>query len=143
MAHFPDKMPKGRIPSRDYFFNVMNTLQAPYLQSLIIHANDQRNSAEAEGMEKETMVVSDKMWHQLNAAPFVSSKLILFLTIFIGKKGKTVYLLKESAKPVADSKKRRKIQLASLPPNAMQNPFGQQQARAEVACGHTGTHKPR
>ena len=31
MKHFPDKLPKGRLPSRDYFFNVMNTLQEKYL----------------------------------------------------------------------------------------------------------------
>ena len=31
MKHFPDKLPKGRLPSRDYFFNVMNTLQEQYL----------------------------------------------------------------------------------------------------------------
>ena len=45
MLYFPDKLPKGRLPSRDYFFNCLNTLQAPYLQNLIVHANDQRNSA--------------------------------------------------------------------------------------------------
>ena len=38
MIHFPDKLPKGRLPSRDYFFNIMNTLQEEYLQSLIKHA---------------------------------------------------------------------------------------------------------
>ncbi len=27
---FPDKMPKGRLPDRDYFFNVMNTVNPDY-----------------------------------------------------------------------------------------------------------------
>ena len=27
MRFFPDKLPKGRIPDRDYMFNVMNTLE--------------------------------------------------------------------------------------------------------------------
>ena len=26
MKHFPDKMPKGKMPDRDFFFNVLNTL---------------------------------------------------------------------------------------------------------------------
>ena len=26
MQYFPDKMPKGRVPDREFFFNVLNTL---------------------------------------------------------------------------------------------------------------------
>ena len=28
---FPDKIPKGRLPSREYFFNVMNTVNTAYV----------------------------------------------------------------------------------------------------------------
>ena len=38
MRHFPDEMPKGRLPAREYFFNVMNTGMGDYLQKLIKHA---------------------------------------------------------------------------------------------------------
>ena len=38
MRHFPDEMPKGRLPAREYFFNVMNTGMGDYLQKLIQHA---------------------------------------------------------------------------------------------------------
>ena len=31
MKFFPDKMSKGRIPSREYFFNVLNTVMEDYL----------------------------------------------------------------------------------------------------------------
>jgi hypothetical protein len=31
MMHFPSKLPKGRVPDRDYFFNVLNTFQTDYL----------------------------------------------------------------------------------------------------------------
>ena len=31
MRHFPDELPKGRLPSREYFFNVLNTGMAEYL----------------------------------------------------------------------------------------------------------------
>jgi hypothetical protein len=61
MRHFPDEMPKGRLPSREYFFNVMNTGMGEYLQSLIRHANEQRNSANGEALQKETILVSEKM----------------------------------------------------------------------------------
>ena len=30
MRHFPDRLPKGRLPDRDYFFNVMNTCNHDY-----------------------------------------------------------------------------------------------------------------
>ena len=30
MQYFPDKMPKGRVPSREYFFNVLNTVKNDY-----------------------------------------------------------------------------------------------------------------
>ena len=31
MRFFPDKLPKGRLPDREYFFNVLNTLEEPYV----------------------------------------------------------------------------------------------------------------
>ena len=31
MRHFPDEMPVGRLPSREYFFNIMNTGMGDYL----------------------------------------------------------------------------------------------------------------
>ena len=37
--HFPDKLPKGRLPNRDYFFNVLNTCNNEYVTQLIKHAN--------------------------------------------------------------------------------------------------------
>ena len=30
MSYFPDKYPKGKNPPREYFFNVLNTLQPDY-----------------------------------------------------------------------------------------------------------------
>ena len=74
MNHFPDAMPVGRLPARDYFFNIMNTGMTEYLQNLIKHASKQRHSAAAEGKQNETIVVSDKMMEQLNSMPHVSRK---------------------------------------------------------------------
>ena len=74
MRHFPDELPKGRLPQREYFFNVMNTGMTEYLQNLITHATKQRHSAAAEGLQKETILVSDMMMEKLNSMPHISSK---------------------------------------------------------------------
>jgi len=44
MKYFPQKLPKGRVPDREYFFNILNTLYPLYVQEIIRHANEQRNS---------------------------------------------------------------------------------------------------
>ena len=44
MKFFPDKLPQGRLPNRDYFFNIMNSICGDYVSQLIKHANEQRNS---------------------------------------------------------------------------------------------------
>ena len=36
---FPDKMPKGRLPNREYFFNILNSASNEYVTQLIKHAN--------------------------------------------------------------------------------------------------------
>jgi hypothetical protein len=46
MKHFPDKLSKGRLPDRSYFFNVMNTLNGEYVKKLIEHANNARFAAD-------------------------------------------------------------------------------------------------
>ena len=40
MVYFPDVLPKNRLPSRDYFFNVLSTLYPEYIQKLIKHASE-------------------------------------------------------------------------------------------------------
>ena len=37
-------MPKGKLPSRVYFFNILNTVEPEYTHKLIAHANEMRNS---------------------------------------------------------------------------------------------------
>ena len=39
MAYFPDDLPKGRSPPREYFWNVLNTVHELYVQRLISHAH--------------------------------------------------------------------------------------------------------
>ena len=77
MQYFPKKLAKGRVPDRDYFFNVLNTFQTDYLQQIIKHANNQRHSTEAEAKEKECIEITDDWWDALNASTFVSCKFLL------------------------------------------------------------------
>lgn len=72
MKYFPNKMPKGRVPDREYFFNILNTFQPKYVETIIRHANEQRNSVANEARAKETIEVSDKWWDALNSVPFIS-----------------------------------------------------------------------
>ena len=48
MFYFPDQLPKGRVPDRKYFFDVMNTVEHEYTQKMIQHANEMRNSSKNE-----------------------------------------------------------------------------------------------
>ena len=49
MMYFPRKLPKGRLPDREYFFNVLNTLNHEYVNSVVQHANEMRNTAADQG----------------------------------------------------------------------------------------------
>ena len=39
MQYFPDKFPPGRGPPRQYFFDILNTLQPEYLERILAHAS--------------------------------------------------------------------------------------------------------
>ena len=71
---FPSKMAKGRVPDREYFFNVLNTFHHNYVEQIIRHANEQRNSVSNDAIAKEAIEVSDDWWQALNAVPFISCK---------------------------------------------------------------------
>jgi hypothetical protein len=115
MQYFPDKMPKGRMPDRDFFFNVLNTLQNPYCQALIKHAGEQRNTAqEGEQMDK-AIEITDEWWDQLNSLPFISRKYNYTTNVCLDHKGRTIHLLKQGSKQSNAPKKRRKVQLMSTP----------------------------
>ena len=62
MRFFPRKMAKGRVTDRDYFFNILNTWHPVYVQTLITHANEQRNSVASEARAFESIEISDQWW---------------------------------------------------------------------------------
>lgn len=45
MKYFPSKFPKGRLPDRNYFFNILNTVMEAYVEQIMSHANKARTSA--------------------------------------------------------------------------------------------------
>lgn len=48
MQYVPDQLPKGRNCDRVYFFDVLHTVHAEYLEALITHAAKLRNTANSE-----------------------------------------------------------------------------------------------
>ncbi len=74
MKFFPNKLPKGRLPDRDYFWNVVNTLNEPYVTQLLKHANELRNDAKKQGEADRVVEVTEEWWDKLNSLPYISRK---------------------------------------------------------------------
>ena len=102
MLYMPDPTPDGRLPEREYFWNVLNTLQTEYVQRLIEHANAQRMTVQEDGAD--AIEISEEWWQKLTALPFVSQN-----------KGKTLHLLKKQSKAVPQSRKRVKRDIFASP----------------------------
>lgn len=113
MRHFPNKLPKNRLPDREYFFTVLNTVHEDFTQKMIKHANEQRNSSVAATMQQESILITQNMFEKLNEFPYISCKFTLNTNFLLARKGKTVYLLKQKAMPVL-SKKRRKVEVLAM-----------------------------
>ena len=75
MRYFPNKLPKGRLPDREYFFNILMTVHGQFLIALIEHASKQRNEAGADKEAKEVINISPEWWDKLTSVPFKSCKL--------------------------------------------------------------------
>ena len=74
MMYLPDRLPKGRLPDRDYLFNIVNTLYPDYTQALIRQANDNRHRASSRSDDMGIVKVSEEWWQRLIEVPYVSSK---------------------------------------------------------------------
>ena len=60
MQYFPDEYPKGRVPDREYTFNVLNSLQPEYVQKMVTHAQAQRNACTEESNHAQEILISHK-----------------------------------------------------------------------------------
>ena len=98
--YFPDTYPPGRGPPRQYFFDILNTLQPEYLQRVLKHANEQRMGAEGADQKEETIAISKCWEEELKSMPYLSKK-----------GGKTLHLLKQSSKKIQTGKKRKKHEI--------------------------------
>ena len=76
MRYMPRKMPKDRLPCREYFFNVLNSLNPDYVKTIIEHAAEQRNAAVGVANQEETIQLSANMHAFLTDTAFVSGKYI-------------------------------------------------------------------
>ena len=83
MAYMPDHLPKGKLPDRTYFFNVMNTLYEDRVQQMIEHANRVRFESSKAGIEEEEVLVSEEWWNKLNLMPYFSCKSTSLLTLHV------------------------------------------------------------
>ena len=78
----PDKLPKGRLPDREYFFNCLNTIHPAYMHKLVQHANAQRFDSSQKQEDAAVVQVSEDWWDKLNEVPFVSvSRLITLILV--------------------------------------------------------------
>ncbi len=74
LKYFPSKLPRGRLPDRTYFFNILNSYNSDYVAHLIQHANRQRNTIAGEQRQMETIELTDAWAEKLLAVPFISCK---------------------------------------------------------------------
>ena len=71
---FPSKFPKGRLPDRTYFFNIMNTVMEDYVSQILQHANTVRATKSHQAEAVQTIDITDEWFEKLKAIPFVSCK---------------------------------------------------------------------
>ena len=74
MAYLPDKFPRGHPPDREYFWNVLNTLQPEYVERVIAHAHRCRNVVVEDQQQLDSIEISQAWIDQLSEIPFVSCK---------------------------------------------------------------------
>jgi hypothetical protein len=82
-SYFPTKFPKDKGPSREYFFNILNTLQPEYLAKLMAHASKERMAADNVNNQAKSIQISEYWADQLKDMPFLSRKYLLSETFLI------------------------------------------------------------
>ena len=74
MRHFPDRLPQGKLPDREYFFNILMSVHPDYTQEMVAHANSLRFRSGQAQDQAEQIKVTEGMWDELNSMPFFSCK---------------------------------------------------------------------
>jgi hypothetical protein len=71
---FPAQNYPGCLPEREYFFNVLNTIDPHYVQALITHAQTKRFADKNPQDNPNLMEISEHWAKELEASPYISSK---------------------------------------------------------------------
>ena len=112
---FQEKYADEKNPCRKYFFDLLNTIYPEYLQTIMAHATKERFTGEGANKKDEAIKATDEWFEELQSMPFISCKSTfchaLTLLFTIEKSGKTLHLLKASAKKISPNKKRKVIPL--------------------------------
>jgi len=67
--YFPGSYPKGRCCSREYMFNVANTLHPKVVGEILQHAHEQRHGIEKKNEKDEAIMMSDHWRQELASLP--------------------------------------------------------------------------
>ena len=98
--YFPSKFPKGMQCSREYMFNVWNTMEPEQVKAVINHANSQRYSVKNDKVREDTILITEEWRDQIEQMPFVSKQ-----------RGRMSDLLKQKSKVQAIHKERVKYEV--------------------------------
>ena len=52
---FNDDFPEEKVPNRDFFFNILNTIYPDYLKNIMAHASKERYAIDGEVMKPKTI----------------------------------------------------------------------------------------
>ena len=58
MQYMPAPTPDGRLPEREYFWKVLNTVRTEYVGRLVEHANAQRMTVQQDGDGADAIEIS-------------------------------------------------------------------------------------
>jgi len=73
---FPEQKTPANRPDREFFFNILNTVDPDYLSALIRHAQGLRHGTGAPSKQDNIIVVNEHWRKELAASPFYSSKIM-------------------------------------------------------------------
>ena len=71
--YMPPKVTKSKQVDKEYFFNIVNTLYEEELQSMLVHANAQRNSVHEADQQLESIRLTNDMMEAMQKYPWVVS----------------------------------------------------------------------
>ena len=75
---FPEQKGKASFPSREYFYNVLNTVAPEYVKTVIMHATKQRYANDDKKENFDLIEVTDQWKKDLQLLPFYSNKIAVF-----------------------------------------------------------------